>query len=112
MVPVSLVSGAGFFPRWGTWTGGDVGSGGVGVGEVVSVLVLWSPWTVLAFEVLPARDVVARGGASVVILQMWGASFLFGPGFSSLVMLFPLFAYLGLVVVNEVSLNWGLYVAA
>ena len=79
----------------------------VGVGDGIGVLVLRSPRSVLTFKGSPARDVLARGGAPVVVLQVWGASFLFGPGVSGLVVQFPLDANLGLPVVDEVSLDWG-----
>ena len=41
-----------------------------------------------------------------------GASFLFVPGFSILIMPFPLGADLGLAGGTEVSLNWGSYIVA
>ena len=92
---------------WGRCGLQGVGSSGVGVGKGVGVLVLRSPRSVLAFKGSPAGDVLARGGAPVVVLQLGGASFIFGPGVSSLVVQFPLDANLGPAVVDEVSLDWG-----
>ena len=48
----------------------------------------------LAFEGTRARDVLAMGSGPVVVLRMGGASFIFGPGVSGLVLRFPLDAEL------------------
>ena len=66
-------------------------------------MVLQSPQSELSFKGLPAGDVLAGGGALVVVHGVGGASFIFGPGFSSLVVPFPLEANFYLAVVDEVS---------
>ena len=76
------------------------------------LFVLGSPRSMLAFAMLPAGDVLARGGSPVVVLRAGGAWFLFGPGFSLLIVPFSLGADLGLAGGTEVSLTWGSYMAA
>ena len=58
-------------------------------------------------ERLPARGVLAMGGDPVVVLSVGGASFLFGPGVSGIVVQVPMDAAPDLAVVDEVSLDWG-----
>ena len=44
----------------------------------------------LAFAISPAGDVLARGGSPIVVLRAGVVLFLFGPGFSILLVPFPL----------------------
>ena len=55
---------------WGRCGLRGLGSSGVGAGEGVGVLVLWSLRGTLGFECLPAWGALAQGGAPVIFLRV------------------------------------------
>ena len=92
---------------WGRCGLQGEGSSGVGVEEGAGILILKSLRSVLALEGSPAWDVLAMGGDPVVFLSVGGASFLFGPEVSCIIVQVPMDADPDLAAVDEISLDWG-----
>ena len=97
-----------WFTRWHAWAGDGVGSGERAIAGLGSARESASWSRILSVERLPVGEVLAAGVTPVVVLRVGGLLFIFGPGFSVVVVPFPLEASFGLAVIDEVSLDWGL----